>query len=627
MTKLNAKPSAGTPHSGLRRRALGAAITLALLGGFGSEARAFEFASDNGDWSGTLDTTISYGVSIRTEAPDPDLIGKVNLNPAVGLLPTSQQINEPGRFSVNSDDGDRNYSKGSIFSNAVKLTSELSLNYKENTGAFVRLSYFYDFENVDRNSLTPIAEDRAGTELDLLDAFVFHNFSVGEKEGSIRVGRQVVSWGESTFIQGGINVINPFDVGKLRVAGAELKDAFLPVDMLQGTFNVAENLSVEALYLTEFEQTEIDPLGTFFSTTDIASDGAEFAMLGFGRVDEPENFRRCQLGLIAPTDVVALTSCGAAFARTPTRFASETGQWGAAVHYFAPDLNDTEFGFFYLNYHSRLPIISGNAITTSSPASGRYFLEYPEDIHLWGASFNTMVNVIGLAVQGEISHRTNLPLQIDDVEVLFAGLTPLNAFLPSPALRFKSQLGEFAPGEEIRGFERHKVTQAQTTLTKVFGPENWLQADQLATVLEVGGTNVWTLPKKGILRFNGDGTDTGGGPDETSGDLRNPVTQTKGFADRFSWGYRFAARADYNNAFGSAFTVSPRVAFSHDVNGISPGPGGNFIENRKSATVGVETTYLSKWALDVAYTSFWGAGNRNLISDRDFVSFTARYSF
>lgn len=627
MTKLNAKPSAGTRHPGLRRRALGTAITLALVGGFGSEALAFEFASDNGDWTGTLDTTISYGVSIRTESPDPDLIGKVNLNPGIGLLPTSQQINAPGRFSVNSDDGDRNYKKGSLTSNAAKLLSELSLNYKDNTGAFVRLSYFYDFENVNRKSLSPIAEDRAGTELDLLDAFVFHNFSFGDKEGSIRLGRQVVSWGESTFIQGGINVINPFDVSKLRVAGAELKEAFLPVDMVQASFNIAENLSVEGLYLTEFEETQIDPLGTFFSTSDIASDGAEFAMLGFGRVDEPENFRRCQLGLIAPTDVAGRTSCGAAFARTPTRFAKSTGQWGASVHYFAPELNDTELGFFYLNYHSRLPIISGTAITTNSPASGRYFLEYPEDIHLWGASFNTMVNAIGLAVQGEISHRTNAPLQIDDVEILFAGLTPLNAFLPAPALRFKSQLGEFAAGEEITGFERHKVTQVQTTLTKVLGPSNWLQADQIATVLEIGATNIWTLPKSEILRFNGDGTDTGGGPDETSGDLRNPVTQFNGFPTRFSWGYRFAARADYNNAFGSAFTMSPRVAFAHDVNGTSPGPGGNFVENRKSATVGMETTYLSKWALDMAYTSFFGAGNLNLISDRDFVSFTVRYSF
>ena len=36
----------------------------------------------------------------------------------------------------------------------------------------------------------------------------------------------------------GINVVNPIDVSKLRVAGAELKEAFLPVDMIWGSFEM-----------------------------------------------------------------------------------------------------------------------------------------------------------------------------------------------------------------------------------------------------------------------------------------------------------------------------------------------------------------------------------------------------
>ncbi|MBK8284570.1 MAG: DUF1302 family protein [Ahniella sp.] len=122
---------------------------------------------------------------------------------------------------------------------------------------------------------------------------MFWNYDLGGKEGSVRLGRQVVSWGESTFIQNGINVINPVDVSKLRVAGAELKEAFLPVDMIQGSYAINENLSIEALYLLEFEQTEPDPAGTYFSTNDFATLGADFVMLGFGRADEPSNFANC----------------------------------------------------------------------------------------------------------------------------------------------------------------------------------------------------------------------------------------------------------------------------------------------------------------------------------------------
>ena len=53
--------------------------------------------------------------------------------------------------------------------------------------------------------------------------------------GQIRVGDQVLNWGESTFIQNGISVINPFDVSKLRVPGAELKARF---DAMPQTVNI-----------------------------------------------------------------------------------------------------------------------------------------------------------------------------------------------------------------------------------------------------------------------------------------------------------------------------------------------------------------------------------------------------
>jgi hypothetical protein len=245
---------------------------------------------------------------------------------------------------------------------------------------------------------------------------------------------------------------------------------------------------------------------------------------------------------------------------------------------------------------------------------------------MYGFSWNTTLPY-GVAFQGELSYRPNMPLQIDDVELLFSGLTPLNVLIPQPQLRFNSQLGSYAPGEYIRGWERHEVSQLQSTFTKVFGPGNFLHAEQIALVGEIGGTKVWDLPSPDVLRYQGDGTDTGGGPDISTGQLRNPFTQVDGFPTQFSWGYRLAVRADYNNAFGSSFNLSPRIAFNHDVNGITPGPGGNFIEGRKSATIGVEGSFLSEWSADLSYTAFWGAGNLNLIGDRDFVSLTVKYSF
>ena len=79
-------------------------------------------------------------------------------------------------------------------------------------------------------------------------------------------------------------------------------------------------------------------------------------------------------------------------------------------------------------------------------------------------------------------------MQIDDVELLYAGLSPLNELISAPADRFYSQLGEFPAGVPIQGYTRNKFTQLQFTGTKVFGPNNWFHADQIATVGETEDT-------------------------------------------------------------------------------------------------------------------------------------------
>lgn len=622
MKNQNTFPSALCP--------IAAAVALALAGVM--PAQAIEFGEQDG-FHGTVNTTVSYGVAWRMQDPDSDFIGKANLNPAIVTMPNAQQRAAPGRWSVNTDDGDLKWDKGDIISNAAKATVELNLLYGDNWGGFFRVYGFYDWENQGRDDISSLAKEKVGKDVKFLDAFVFHNFSLGGQPGTVRIGQQVVSWGESTFIQGGINAINPVDVSKLRVAGAELKEAFLPVNMLWGSFTFTENLSAEALYMFEFEQTEPEPVGTYFASNDFASLGGRYVMLNFGTIAQPvinpdlfytvcndKNYGASDSGL--PAAAVA-TGCAAAFPRAPDRFAKDSGQYGFALHYFAPGLNNTEFGFFALNYHSRLPLISGISVTGQSPTTGRYFVDYPENIHLFGVSFNTQLEGSGIALQGELSYRPNAPFQIDDVELLFAGLSPLNALIPQPGLRFVSQLGQYGPGQEIRGYERHKQTQLQFTGTKVFGP-GFLGSDQVALVGEAG-FNKTDLPKN--LRFQGDGTDTGGGYDVLSGSLRNPITQTKGFPTRFSWGYRLAARADYNSLGGSGFTLSPRVAFNHDVNGVTPGPGGSFVEARKSFTMGAELNYLNRLSFDVSYTDFFGAGNLNLLGDRDYVAVSAKYSF
>jgi hypothetical protein len=611
---------------------LACAISAALLGFASTSVQAIEFS--NGEWTGSIDTTVSYGASWRLKDYDPSRVGKQANDPTVFGYPKALQGDFIGRWSANGDDGNLNYrDSGDLISHAIKATIEFDVQFR-NYGGFSRVTGFYDFENNDKDGLSDIAQKRTGKEARLLDLYIYGNHEPGGHFLNWRLGKQVVSWGESTFIQGGINIINPVDLSKLRVAGAELKEAFEGVNMLKGSIDLTPALSLEALYMFEYRNIRPDPAGTYFSTNDIGTPGASYAMLGFvypQPVINPDLYDPvCKQGNLdasdspLPPQLVAV-GCGFALQRGETNKPKDSGQYGAALRWFLENLGGTELGFYYLNYHSRLPTVSGSTVSERPPPfSNSYWTEYAEDIHLWGASFNTTVGTWALA--GEVSYRPNTPLQFDDVEVLFAGLTPLNPLLPSYYQQYKSQLGEFGPGEYIKGWDRHKMWQAQATTTKLWGPNNFLKANQIVFVAEVGMNKVTDLPSKDFQRYEGSGTDSGGGADWTSGDWNNPETQVGGFADDFSWGYRVGMRFDYNNAIG-AVTVSPRLGWAHDVSGTTPGPGGSFIDGRKKLTLGVAFNYLNEWIFDFAYTTYMGAGEFNMLKDRDFLAASVRYSF
>jgi hypothetical protein len=258
----------------------------------------------------------------------------------------------------------------------------------------------------------------------------------------------------------------------------------------------------------------------------------------------------------------------------------------------------------------------------TAAGSGRYFNEYPEGLDMYGVSFNTSVGRTGISWQGEVSFKDNVPLQIDDVELLFAALSSL-----APQFGASNQIGNFLGqyGREISGYRRHDVWTAQTTLTKVFGP--MIGAQQFTLLGEIGG--VWAnLPSKDTLRYDGPGTFTSGSQVfmNTAGSPQFPATPGRAFADRFSWGYQLLGRLDYNNIFPNV-NMQPTLAFTHDVRGNTPLPLGNFIRDRKSVNVSVEFVYRNAWSLELRYVNFFGAKHYNLLGDRDYVASTVKYSF
>ena len=199
----------------LRLRKLSLAIALA---GAATSATATEY--NFGDVAVQWDNTISYGVAWRTEAPDAKNVMPGNAA-AMGF--------EGKGSSYNYDDGTLNFKENSIYTNVVKYSTDLEINYK-NYGGFFRAKAFYDTEIMDGQrefkELNDETKDAAGKGYDLLDAFVWADYDLGEMPATFRVGRQVVSWGESTFIQGGINSINPVDASAFRRQVLKLKKVY-----------------------------------------------------------------------------------------------------------------------------------------------------------------------------------------------------------------------------------------------------------------------------------------------------------------------------------------------------------------------------------------------------------------
>lgn len=557
-------------------------------------AQAIDFKRE--ELYGSFDTTASYGQTYRMQSRAAELIGIANGGTA---------------FSVNGDDGNLNYDSG-LVSSTLKFTSELELHYKI-FGAFVRATGFKDMLSDDpgdteRTPLSNEAIELVGEDLKLLDAYVWAGFDLGKMPFDIRVGKQVLSWGESTFIQNSINTINPVDVSKLRVPGSELKEALLPVGMVSAALGLTENLSLEAFYEYDYKRVLIDPPGSYFSTNDFVGNGGNCVVLGFGFLPD----------YIVPSSALTPCNFGLVFAapRAPDDRPEEGGQYGAALRWFSSALNDTEFGLYFINYHSRLPLINAFATTVVGNASrAAYQIGFPEDIKLYGLSFNTQLGTTGWALQGEYSFRDDTPLQIDDVELLvaalFRGLVPNQASGPVP------------PGTFIPGFIRRDISQFQMTASRVFGP--MFKANQALLVGEFAVTQMHNKPNQNVLRLEGPGTNLPGGA-FLAGLFGVPVQSGDDFADATSWGYRIVGRLDYNNVVGS-INLSPRVEWRHDVSGNTPGPGGNFIEGNKVITVGVGASYQNAWQADLGYTSFFGAGSQNLFQDRDFLVFSLGYSF
>ena len=558
-----------------------------------------------------LDSSLTLETAWSTDKADKDLIGA---DGGRGLSPIS-------------DDGRRNFKRGETFTKRLRGVHGLEFK-RGDSGLFLRGDYWYDFELKDEQRPFKDIDESNRKEgvrssgARLLDAFVYRNYLVGELPGSLRLGRQVVNWGEGLFLQGGIDAINPQDAQTFRHPVTEVREGRLPVALLHLAQSLNDAFSLEAFYQLAWDQSLSDNCGTFFSQADMLADGCDRNLAVLSRA-----------GALSAADIAALEAQGVAWTspdegvlvrRGGDRDARDGGQWGIALRYFAAPL-DTEFGAYFMNYHSRAAIFSTGAAgppqalrPLAAAGNARYFVEYPEDIRLFGLSFSTTL-AAGTRWRGELSYRPNAPVQLNINDLLGATLTPLE---PSAALL------QASPGQDVRGYRRKEIIQLQTGFSQEF--DGLMGASRLTLEGEVGWTHVGGLEGASRLRYGRDPVFGAGPLPEGACQAQNAATlagrsqknldrycENDGFTTRDSWGYRLRATWEYRDVL-PGLDLKPGIAWSHDVDGYSPGPEGNFVEGRKALGLGLDIDYLDTYSAGLSYTDFFG-GEYSTQADRDYL--------
>jgi hypothetical protein len=463
----------------IRTGLLGSAAIVSLLAVAPAQAVEAQF----GEVSITFDTTVSMGASMLTQERNTNFLPEANggpVDPRDNLLLGANVLGDglnaapvpfsgipgPGNNvtytnnannfdgSHNLDDGRLNFDRGDLIGANIKATHDLIIGY-QNYRIFARGVGFYDVimndkDVGDNSQLTDQALGDVGRNYDLLDLFVSADYTLGDLPVNLRVGKQVINWGESTFIQNGLNVFNPIDVAAIRKPGSEIKEALVPVNSVFASVSFPFQVGLSGWYALDWEPFEIDPAGTPFSGTDVVAMGSGIGgNQGYSFVTGGPfsgNRRNCDANNTTGTFVVQngigpnaallpVTYVGAAsgnnrldcsdsaFVNYSTPFpigqhelirlgqlngsggqadlsddgysegnigvlrrgedhqASDGGQFGIKATWFAEDLNGTEFGFYYQNYHSRLPFVSVNAVPDSNGGADiGYFVN--------GTSFN-----------------------------------------------------------------------------------------------------------------------------------------------------------------------------------------------------------------------------------------------
>ena len=616
--------------SHLPRRAV--AIAAAVAGITAAQpALAFRFSMENGV-EGNFDSVLSYGMQVRARSRDCRFVGYDNGGCA------NYQLDADAGF-LNSDDGNLNYNRGDVFSAAVRGVHDLYLRAPGGWSGFLRGSWFYDIKVTDtrRTDIPDGGRNTAVRDAEILDAYVQKNFDLAGRPSKLRVGKQVLTWGESILTFGGIGDINPLDFRKAFSAGVQLKELFRPTPMIDFSTSVTDDFSVETYYQFDFKPHVLPASGTFFSPFDFGTPGGRALVLGTPSLDVLLNgtgtaptLPRGTLGDAGTinaatglpfTEAELQNSLGGGAAGGTILYRGDdlkkrNGQYGLAGRYTFESSGD-ELGLYYIRYHEKTPALAwrtGGGTANFALGYSQYQMNFVPDRDLFGISYNTKLS--DWSIGTELSYRPNQAVIIDQS-------------VPLPGTPYACDAASLPDGTVCPGFIETKRWQFTINGLSILKPQSFgglIGALGATEGLMIAEFTVSHLPSLDLTPQPGGAHGTNSSvttvvPYLINYDFAKPTKTTSGFS--------LVTSVTYPNIFGTRASLSPEIGWNHGLSGTPatffPGYG----KGVGSATFALNFDFKTKPATTARldYTHFYGGGQGNPMLDKDYFGLSFVTSF
>ena len=586
-------------------------------------AYAYDFTIDNGSINASWVTNLTAGASIRTENPSCSLTGDPN---AYGCG-AAANVNQWGY----GDMGDLNYKKWQPTSTYISATSELFLTMPSEGFKFlIRGTAMYDFLAGDtaRTPLSSSASSQVVYPTQLLDLWGEKDFIMNGQTAHVRLGNQVINWGESYFATGGINATNSVNIQQLLIPGTQLKQALLPAPMISFASGLGAGFSTEGYYQFQWNGNRYPPVGSYWSVSNSFGRGAAPLTLNSGNY----NVGGVDAGTIAGSssgNSATLSSINSGLVNgqytgspynsigipvstvLPAEYKPE---FGLKLNYKPRDLN-INFGFYYENYTDKSPV-------ESTLPNGSAQFSYLENRQLFGVSANMPLG--DWAIGTELSYR---PRDAVALSGCYGPNGPLDANTNGVSgIDCQQWADEKKFQYDING--QLNLTQSEYPFLKLIHADMAVLTAELTWIYypglnasgmtrNVNGQTVTQVPAAGYYAWLNNGSSLG-----------YPVVEAQGTAS--SVGATIDFNWTYDGSLIPGWQVTPGVTFSDALYGYTPTFTANYLQGAKSVNV-----YLlfnqnpTVWQAGLNFTAFFG-GHQTVgqaYADRDFIGMFVTRNF